>query len=64
MKIEYFEDTDTVQVTFNENSIVDTKDIDENILAEFDEKGHLVSITVEHAQEHTNLDSFIYQKVS
>jgi uncharacterized protein YuzE len=51
MDIKYFQDTDTLLINFNNNPIVDTQDINENVLAEFDEKGQLVSITIEHAQD-------------
>lgn len=64
MKIEYFQDTDTMQITLNENEVFDTKDIDENILAEFDQEGHLVTMTVEHAKEYANVETLLYQKVS
>ena len=33
----------------------------EDVLAEFDEEGHLVSMTIEHAQQQTDLREFSYQ---
>lgn len=62
MRIEYFEDTDTLQITFNEGAVVDTRDLDENTLLEMDAHGQLVAITIEHAQERTDLESFLYKK--
>ena len=55
MQIEYFKDTDTLLFTFNDHLIVDTKDINENVLAEFDQEGGIVSITIEHAKKN-NID--------
>jgi uncharacterized protein YuzE len=52
MDIKYFQNTNTLLINFNNNPIVDTQDIDENVLVEFDEKGQLVSITIEHAQDN------------
>jgi len=60
MKIEYFTDTDTLLVEFNTNEIAETKNLNENTLVEFDAQGVLVSMTIEHAKEQTNLDEFIF----
>ncbi|HVR95786.1 MAG TPA: DUF2283 domain-containing protein [Thermoanaerobaculia bacterium] len=62
MRVEYFEDTDTLQITFKEGTVVDTRDLDENTLVEMDADGQLVAITIEHAQERTDLESFLYKK--
>ena len=60
MNVKYFPDTDTLVVNFNDNKIVETRDLNENVLFELDEAGHLVSITVEHAKEQTNVSEFSY----
>ena len=62
MKVEYFEDTDTLQITFKEGSSTDSLDIDENTLIEVDPEGQLVAITIEHARERTDVESFLYKK--
>ena len=62
MRVEYFEDTDTLQITFKEENVVDSRDLDENTLIEVGADGQLVSITIEHAQEHADLESFLYKK--
>ena len=46
MEIKYFKDTDTVLVKFNDNEIVDTRDLNDYMLAEFDKDGNIVSITI------------------
>lgn len=63
MKITYFEDTDTLLVYFNENEIVETKDLNENTLIEIDKYGKIVSMTIEHAKEHTEISSFTFNQV-
>jgi len=62
MRVEYFEDTDTLQITFKEASVEDTRDLDENTLIELDADGQLVTITIEHARERADLESFLYKK--
>ncbi|HEX3556793.1 MAG TPA: DUF2283 domain-containing protein [Thermoanaerobaculia bacterium] len=62
MRVEYFADTDTLQITFKEGIVVDSRDLDENTLVETDAEGQLVAITIEHAQERADLESFLYKK--
>jgi len=61
MKVKYFPDTDTLLVDFNDRKIADTRDLNEDILVELDENGHLVSMTIEHAKQQTNVSEFSYQ---
>lgn len=62
MTITYFKDTDTLLVTFNNNEIVETKNLNENILIELDKDGSLVSMTVEHAASQTNIARFSFNQ--
>jgi uncharacterized protein YuzE len=61
LKIQYFSDTDTLLVIFNENPVAETKDFDENIIIDLDDRGDLVSMTIEHAKERTDVSNFSYQ---
>jgi len=63
MEIKYFQDTDTVLVNFTDKEIVDTRDLNENILVELDKDGNLVSMTIEHAKQRANILNFSYQQV-
>ncbi len=63
MQIRYFPDTDTLLIDFVDKEIVETRDINENILVELDEGGDLVSMTIEHAKSQMNVESFSYEKV-
>ena len=44
MEIKYFPDTDSLLINFTDKEIVDTRDLNENILIELDKDGGLVSI--------------------
>lgn len=61
MKIEYFEETDTLQITFKEGVVADTYDLDENTLIEVDEDRELITMTLEHANQRTDLQSLLYR---
>ena len=60
MKITYFKDTDTLLVEFAEAEIESQRDLDENTLAEYDQKGNLIAITLEHASNRADIRSFSY----
>ena len=61
MQAKYFTDTDTLLLTFNRNDIVETYDLNEDVLVEVDKDGHVVSMTVEHAKKQTDVNEFSYQ---
>ncbi len=63
MRVTYFDDTDTLLVYFNDNEIVETKDLNQNTIVELDQNGNLVSMTIEHAKEQTEVSSFTFNKV-
>jgi uncharacterized protein YuzE len=64
MEIKYFNDTDTLMVTFNNSRITETKDLNENVLVEFDKTGNIVCITIEHAKNMTDVSNFSFQQVT
>ncbi len=64
MKIQYFGDTDTIHVVLNDNPISETRDLDENTLIDVDKDGKLVSITIEHARERTDINNLVFQQVA
>jgi uncharacterized protein YuzE len=61
MKAKYFQDTDTLLLTFSDHDIVETYDLNEDVLVETDKDGHVVSMTVEHAKQQTDVNEFSYQ---
>ena len=64
MEMKYFPDTDTLLISFAQQDIAETRDVNENIVIELDSDGHLVSMTIEHAKRHMDIEDFSYQKVS
>ncbi len=58
MDIKYFKDTDTLYIVFNKNKVFDTIDVSKNVLADLDAKGRIVSLTIEHSKEQTNISNF------
>jgi uncharacterized protein YuzE len=64
MKVKYFTDTDTAHIEFTDRGVRETKEISENIYIDVDEKGNIVSMTIEHAKANAGLREFSYQEVS
>ncbi|MDU9048207.1 MAG: DUF2283 domain-containing protein [Candidatus Electrothrix sp. Rat3] len=58
MKVKYFADTDTALIEFSDRETVETREISENVYADFDENGNIVSMTVEHAKANAELQEF------
>ena len=63
MRVKYFSDTDTTLVEFAAGPPVETRELDENIYLDLDAEGHIVSLTVEHAQRPAGMDELSYQRV-
>jgi len=61
MKAKYFQDTDTLLLTFSSQNVIETYDLNEDVLVETDKDGHVVSMTVEHAKQQTDVNEFSYQ---
>jgi len=64
MKIKYFPDTDTAHVEFTDEEVHETKEISENIYVDLDQKGNLVSMTIEHAKANAGLWEFSYREMT
>jgi uncharacterized protein YuzE len=61
VKVKYFPDTDTALLEFNENVIVETRALSEDVCIDVDRDGKVVSITVEHARTNARLPELTYQ---
>lgn len=59
----YFEDTDTLLIEFSDAAVLETVELNENMLADYGENGRVVSVTIEHAQQATDVNSVLFAKV-
>ena len=55
MKLNYYRDTDSLYIELNSNSSVETKEIAEGLLIDFDKHGNIVGIDIDHASKKMNL---------
>ena len=64
MKIQYFQDTDTLHIEFRQADIAETRDLDEDTLLDIDRDGKICGITIEHARDRAEIPTFSYEQIS
>jgi len=64
MRVKYFPDTDTAHIEFSDRDVYEIKEISENIYIDIDEKGNILSMTIEHAKDNAGLWEFSYQEIA
>lgn len=64
MKVQYFQDTDTIYIELRAIEIVETRDLDPNTLLDVDKDGNICAITLEHASERTDIPHFTFEQVA
>ena len=57
MKVQYFQDTDTLYIEFQSQRIAQTRDLDENTLLDLDAEGNVCAITFEHASQRADISN-------
>lgn len=63
MKAKYFKDTDTLYLELRDSAPVETRDLDEDTLLDYDGAGRIVSITLEHASSRSESVGIEYETV-
>jgi uncharacterized protein YuzE len=63
-QVKYFQDTDTLYIEFRSAEIVETKELDENIILDLDSSGKVCALTIEHATEEAELPKFSYEQTA
>ncbi|MBP6896598.1 MAG: DUF2283 domain-containing protein [Pseudacidovorax sp.] len=64
MKVTYFQDTDTLYIEFRSGQVAETRDLDESTLLEFDDRGRMCAMTIEHASERADIPAFSFEQVA
>jgi uncharacterized protein YuzE len=58
MKIEYFQETDSLYIELADRPGADTREIKEGIVLDIDDQGHAVGIDIDQASKHLSLNTF------
>jgi uncharacterized protein YuzE len=56
MKIEYFPETDSLYIELADRPGFDTREIEEGIVVDIDDKGHAIGIDIYQASKHMSLN--------
>ncbi|SFD36296.1 Uncharacterized protein YuzE [Thiohalospira halophila DSM 15071] len=64
MKVQYFQDTDTLYIEFRPGEIAESRDLDENTLLELDADGAICAMTIEHASTRADMPRFSFEPIA
>ena len=62
MKIKYFQETDTLYIELRAAEISETRDLDENTIADLDAEGRICALTIEHAGTRADIPHFSFEQ--
>lgn len=57
MKLHYDQETDSLYIDLNARPSVDSREIQEGVVADFDAKGQIVGIDIQHASQILDLST-------
>lgn len=55
MRLNYYEDTDSLYIDLSEKSSVDSREVASGVVIDFGENGEIVGIDIDHASRIVNL---------
>jgi uncharacterized protein YuzE len=64
MKIQYFQETDTLYIEFKAADVAETKDLDEDTVLDIDKNGNIAGITIERVRQRADIPKFSYEQVT
>lgn len=64
MKVQYFQDTDTLYIEFRAGEIVETRDLDADTVIDLDADGQICAMTMEHAKDRTDVPHFTFEEIA
>jgi len=57
MKLNYYEDTDSLYIDLSSTASTNSKEIADGLVVDFDDAGHIVGIDIQHASQRIDLSS-------
>ena len=57
MKLNYYQDTDSLYIDLSSLPSTDSKEIADGLVIDFDDHGHIVGIDIQHASQRIDLSS-------
>jgi len=63
MKVNYYPDTDSLYIDLSEHPSVESREISEGVVLDYDASGHLVGIDIDNASAKVELHRFVVSKI-
>ena len=63
MKLNYYPETDSLYIDLSEKTSVESKEISEGIVLDYDESGNLVGIDIDNASQKVQLKELILSRL-
>ena len=63
MKVKYYKDTDSLYIDLSENTSVESNEISEGIVLDYDAEGKLVGIDIDNASTKVALEKLIVSQL-
>ncbi|WP_017292501.1 DUF2283 domain-containing protein [Geminocystis herdmanii] len=63
MKINYYSDTDSLYIHLSDKPSIDSQEISERVVLDYDEKGNLVGIDIDNASKKVQLNELILNQL-
>lgn len=63
MKLNYYPDTDSLYIELSEKSSIESQEISEGIVIDYDSEGTIVGIDIDNASKKLNLSELVIKSV-
>lgn len=63
MKLNYYPDTDSLYIDLIDRAGVDSREVSDGVVIDFDDRGRIVGIDIQHASERVDLKKFEAQSL-
>ncbi len=63
MKLKYYPDTDSLYIDLSHRTSVESREISEGVVLDYDQSGHVVGIDIDNASSKVDLHELMVSKV-
>jgi len=63
MKLNYYPDTDSLYIDLSERTSVESREVSEGVVLDYDTEGNLVGIDIDHASQKVDLKQLTLSKL-
>lgn len=64
MKVEYDVTTDSLYISLNEGVSIESEEVTDGVVLDFDDAGKVVGIDIQHASQRADIDKLSFERVA